>query len=57
MHQKSADEFLAGQCEIFPLAAVFIVLYRKGNRSISHTLDPAIADRYPVRILAEIFDH
>ena len=57
MHQKPADEFFTGDCDLFPLSLVFVIFSSKGNRAVRHTFNTVVADRDPVGILPEIFDN
>ena len=57
MHQEPADEFFTGDCDLFPLSLVFVILSSKGYSAVRHTFNTIIADRDPVGILPKIFDN
>ena len=57
MHQEPADEFFAGDCDLFPLSLVFVIFSSKGNRAVRHTFNTVVADSDPVGILPKIFDN
>ena len=57
MHQEPADEFFAGDCDLFPLSLVFVIFSSKGNRAVRHTFNTVVADSNPVGILPKIFDN
>ena len=57
MHQEPADEFFAGNCDLFPLSLVFVIFSSKGNCAVRHTFNTVVADCDPMGILPEIFDN
>ena len=57
MHQEPADEFFAGDCDLFPLSLVFVIFCSKGDSAVRHAFNTIVADRDPVGILPEIFNN
>ena len=54
MHQEAAYEFFTGDCDLFPLSLVFIILGSKGNSVVRHAFNTVVADRDPMGILTEL---
>ena len=57
MHQEPADEFFTGDCDLFPLSLVFVILSSKGNSAVRHAFNAVVTDCDPVGILPKIFDN
>ena len=57
MHQEPADDFFAGDCDLFPLSLGIVIFSRKGNRAVRHAFNTVVADCDPMGIFPEIFDN